>query len=271
MSDAEAAGEREAGETVGAVIPYRMAASRLPGKPLRDVAGRTALERVVDRARAAACVTTVVVATTRETTDDPLATFAGELGLTVHRGSTEDVLARLAGAAEQAGLDVVVEIDGDDLLCASEYMDRGVAVLREERADMVSFRGLPTGATPNVLRTGALRRAVEAKSYADTQTGFFRFLRESGLFRIVEPEIADERHRHAAARMTLDYDEDLAFFSAVYAELDALGRPFDLADVVALLRRRPELVEINRGMDERYRAHFDAGLADMRLGSQEER
>lgn len=245
--------------TVGAVIPERMSASRLPGKPLRDVAGKTALERVAERAAACKHVGRVVLATTTDAADDALAAFAAERGLSVYRGSVNDVLRRLAEAAVAFSLDIVVEVDGDDLLCASEYMDLGVEILRDEDADLVHFDGLPIGGTPNVLRTAALVRAVELKRTDDTATGFFRFIVESGLFAVRRPSVSDRRHVHASARMTLDYPEDLAFFSAVYRELDA--RPgWTFADLIALLDSRPDLVAINQGLDAAYQAHFQAGL-----------
>jgi spore coat polysaccharide biosynthesis protein SpsF len=246
--------------SVGAIIPYRMSASRLPGKPLRDVAGKSALERVVDRAAGCRAVERVVIATTAEPSDDELVAFAEARGVGVYRGPTDDVLRRLAEAAARFGFDVVVEVDGDDLLCSSEYMDAGVELLLAERADWVSFAGLPIGATPNVLSRAALERAVALKPYRDTATGFFRFLSESGLFAVRKPQVERADHHHPTARMTLDYPEDLAFFSAVYRALDALARPWDLADLVALLHRRPELVALNQGLDAAYQAHFEAGL-----------
>ena len=244
---------------VGALIPLRTGASRLPGKPLLDVAGKTALERVAARANACSWVKQVVIATTNDPIDDELARFSGEHGFGVYRGSVDDVLARLAAAARAHGFDVVVEVDGDDLLCATEYMNLGVDVLLAEAADLVHFEGLPIGATPNILRTSALERAVALKKHEDTSTGFFRFLIESGDFKIVNPCADNAGHRHDKVRMTLDYPEDLAFFRAVYRELDQLGE-WTFSDLVALLSRRPDLVELNQGLNEAYQAHFQAGL-----------
>jgi spore coat polysaccharide biosynthesis protein SpsF len=246
-------------ETVGALIPVRMSASRLPGKPLRDVAGRTALERVAARAAACKYVSRVIVATTSEAADDPIAAFAESHGWGVYRGSVMDVLRRLAEAAAAFSLDVVVEVDGDDLLCASEYMDRGVELLRAEGADLVHFEGLPIGATPNILRAAALTRAVELKTYDDTATGFFRFIVESGQFKVVRPMVEEPAHKHASVRMTLDYPQDLEFFTAVYRELDA-RKDWTFADLVALLNARADLVAVNQGLEKAYQAHFQAGI-----------
>jgi spore coat polysaccharide biosynthesis protein SpsF (cytidylyltransferase family) len=249
----------ERAHVIGGLIPVRSGASRLPGKPLRDVAGKSALARVAARAAACRYVSRVIVATTVEPADDALAAAATALGLGVYRGPVDDVLRRLAEAAAAHGLDVVVEVDGDDLLCAPEYMDRGVELLEREGADLVHFEGLPIGATPNVLRTSALAHAVAIKDYEDTATGFFRVITESGQFKVLRPRADDPAHLHETVRMTLDYPQDLAFFSAVFAELDQMTQP-SFADLIALLRRRPDLVALNQGLDAAYQAHFAAGL-----------
>jgi spore coat polysaccharide biosynthesis protein SpsF (cytidylyltransferase family) len=145
-------------------------------------------------------------------------------------------------------------------LCAPEYMDQGVDYLLENNSDFVSYTGLPLGATPNILRTSALERAVREKPHDDTSTGFFRYLEQSGSFRVDKVAVDEPAHRHATVRMTLDYPEDLAFFRAVFAILDQPGHTGSLTELVALLQARPELVDINQGLDEAYRAHFDAGL-----------
>ena len=52
--------------------------------------------------------------------------------------------------------------------------------------------------------------------------------------------------------MTLDYPEDYDFFLAVFRELHQPGRVFSLDDVMDLLRRRPEIAELNRAAATRY-------------------
>ena len=230
-----------------------------------DIAGKSALERVASQILRCARVKKIVVATTIESADDPLAALAVSLGLQVFRGSVDDVLKRLSDAAVHAGFDAVVEVDGDDLLCAYEYMARGLQILERQEADMVTFAGLPVGATPNVLRTSALVRAVAMKDYADTSTGFFRFITGSGKFKVLKPEATHPGHRHPAARMTLDYPQDLEFFRTVWHELDAIGPDWTFEQLISLLHRRPDLVALNQGLEQIYARHFAEGLAEMRV------
>ena len=76
-----------------------MGSSRLPGKVLLDIEGQPMLARVVERARCAATVDQIVVATTTEVEDDPVANFCQERDYHCQRGSLHDVLDRYYQAA----------------------------------------------------------------------------------------------------------------------------------------------------------------------------
>ena len=65
-----------------AIIPARFASTRLPGKPLSVIHGKTMIERVYERARAAATVGRVVVATDDERIASVVRGFGGEVVMT---------------------------------------------------------------------------------------------------------------------------------------------------------------------------------------------
>ena len=65
-----------------AIIPARFASTRLPGKPLSDIHGKTMIERVHERARAATMVDRVVVATDDERIAEVVRGFGGEVAMT---------------------------------------------------------------------------------------------------------------------------------------------------------------------------------------------
>src|SRR5437879_499011 len=96
-----------------ATIEARMTSSRLPGKVLLPVNGRPLLEHLVRRLRAATSLTDIVLATTVNPTDDVLVSFAREIGIKCFRGSEDDVMGRVVGAAAAAEAELVVEITGD--------------------------------------------------------------------------------------------------------------------------------------------------------------
>src|SRR5258706_139250 len=97
------------------IIQARMGSSRLPGKVLHDLDGKTMLYRVVSRALDAKTIDAVVVATTEDPRDeaiiDALKGFDGRV--TGFRGSEKDVLDRYYQAAKSSDADIVVRVTSD--------------------------------------------------------------------------------------------------------------------------------------------------------------
>ena len=96
-----------------ATIEARMTSSRLPGKVLLPVQGKPMLYHLVNRLKAVPSINEIVLATTINSTDDVLIDFAKQESILSYRGSEEDVMSRVIGAAETADADVIVEITGD--------------------------------------------------------------------------------------------------------------------------------------------------------------
>ncbi|MBQ1015762.1 acylneuraminate cytidylyltransferase, partial [Micromonospora sp. M51] len=75
-----------------------MGSSRLPGKVLRPLAGRSVLGRVVRAAQDSGVLADLVVATSTDTVDDAVADECARLDVPCHRGPVDDVLDRFVGA-----------------------------------------------------------------------------------------------------------------------------------------------------------------------------
>ena len=80
------------------------------------------LEHLVDRVRACDAIENIVVATTNSTEDDILEKWCSEVGLWCYRGSPNDVLGRLCGAAETFEADLIVEVLGDNPLVHADLV-----------------------------------------------------------------------------------------------------------------------------------------------------
>ncbi|HKD64982.1 MAG TPA: NTP transferase domain-containing protein, partial [Candidatus Acidoferrales bacterium] len=99
---------------VFAIIPARYASTRLPGKPLTRIAGRSMIQHVVERARQASHVARVMVATDDERIKQAVEEFGGEAILTRrdHRTGTD----RVAEIAAHLEAEIYVNIQGDEPL-----------------------------------------------------------------------------------------------------------------------------------------------------------
>jgi len=240
---------------IGALVPVRLGSERLPGKALRPISGRPAITHLLDRLFASRHLAPdrVVVCTTREETDDPLVEVVQAAGARVFRGSRDNILDRFAGAVDAFGFDAFIEADGDDLCVDPGYMDRCMdALLADASLGIVSAEGLPLGIAGRAIRSSALRLVLKHCATEENDTGFIYYFTRTGLCRHAEVLPVSEAHRHETARLTLDYPEDLQFFSALFAELYVPNRVFGVAEIVALLKSRPDLLALNAGLNERF-------------------
>ncbi len=114
--------------TAVAIIPARYSSIRLPGKPLLQIAGRSMIVHVVERALAARSVVRAIVATDDRRIRDAVREAGFEAVMTSpdHR-SGSDRLAEVA--AELQNTEIIVNVQGDEPLIAPETIDLAVSAL----------------------------------------------------------------------------------------------------------------------------------------------
>lgn len=133
-----------------------MGSTRLPGKVLMPLAGRTLLSYLTERLKAATSLNAIAIATTRTAQDDVLAEQASALGLECYRGSEHDVLSRYLKAARAFSADIVVRVTADNPLTDPASIDRVVARVKEGQ-DYAIEQNMPLGTTGEAITFQALR------------------------------------------------------------------------------------------------------------------
>jgi spore coat polysaccharide biosynthesis protein SpsF len=232
---------------VVAIIQARMGSTRLPGKVLKRLGGRTALERVVSRIRQCGLLDEVMVATSVKRADDAIVEECARLRVGVFRGSESDVLDRYLHAAEAAQADVVVRITSDCPLIDPGLSDatiQGFLDARPDYASNVLERTYPRGLDTEVVAVKALESAFREAQDPFQREHVTPFLyQHPERFRLLSVKGERDYSQH---RWTLDTLEDLEFLQALYAKLG--NRDFTWRDVLNLVQDDPRLTEINRGV-----------------------
>jgi 3-deoxy-manno-octulosonate cytidylyltransferase (CMP-KDO synthetase) len=115
---------------VAGIIPARYGSSRLPGKPLALIAGKTMIQRVYERCTASPLLQSVCVATDDERVRDAVLAFGGQAMMTRadHPSGTD----RVAEVAAALGADIVVNIQGDQPFMHPDMLDEAVRPLLED-------------------------------------------------------------------------------------------------------------------------------------------
>ena len=148
------------------VIPARFASSRLPGKPLADIAGKSMIERVYSCATASAA-SRVVVATDDTRIVDVVTGFGGEVCLTApnHESGTD----RLQEVAEQLGLEdeeIIVNVQGDEPLIPAAVINQVAANLAEHNKASCATLAEPITSLDDVFNPNIVKVVASLAGFA---------------------------------------------------------------------------------------------------------
>lgn len=230
-----------------AILQARMSSTRLPGKVMADLAGAPMILRQIERLNRAPSLRRIVVATSDQPSDDPLARAMEAAGVLVFRGPLDDVLGRFVGALDAFGpADIAARLTADCPLADPGVIEATVALREATGADYAANAGerrtFPKGLDVEVFRVAALRAAA-----AETRDPYDREHVTPFLYR--RPErfalaFHDQAVDEGEVRWTVDRPDDLAFVRAVYEALYPDDPAFTSDDVRAFVRTRPDLMHL---------------------------
>jgi spore coat polysaccharide biosynthesis protein SpsF len=232
-----------------AIIQARMSSTRLPGKVLKVVEGRTILERMVERVKRARSVDETLVATTVDDSDEPIVELCQKTGIAWYRGSLQDVLDRYYQAALLHHGDIVVRLTGDCPLMDPDLIDDVVNAMKMEKADFACnrlpppmSRTFPIGLDVEACTFAALERAWKEATEKHEREHVLPYLYDvPGRFKVVQLNHTEDLGK---MRWTLDTPEDLELLKQIYARFNGRN-DFSWLDVLALFTKEPQLAEIN--------------------------
>jgi spore coat polysaccharide biosynthesis protein SpsF (cytidylyltransferase family) len=265
---------------VGVLITVRAKSERLVRKHFLPLAGKPVqsllLDRILAHIRSPSSSSTtsstsgdnarptIILCTTTDPEDDAFAELAALFPAgTVHlfRGSPTNIPLRHLQCARSLGLDYVVSVDGDDVLCSVDAMNAVLDALVARKAEYVRTEGLPLGLNAMGYARSFLEKcAPEFEFKQQLDTGWTRFFDAASLHSIdlghgmvqrIDPAV------WAAFRFTLDYQEDLDFFAAVVEKVggrDACVAASDARIVEVVIEQ--QLWKINGSLNDEYWARF---------------
>lgn len=232
---------------VAIIIQARLGSTRLPGKVLMNISGRTMLGWVISRLQRAKEPDEIIVATTLQPQDDAIVEESRRYGAEVFRGSEEDVLDRYYQAATQFQIDVVGRVTSDEPLIDPCLVDEMLgSFLNRPDYDYCSNsieRAFPRGLECSFFRYDALRTAWQEATQGYERVHVVPFIRERPeRFKLLSFHKPGVSLNHM--RWTVDTSEDLEFVRQVFQRLK---KPLEAGweEVLALLGQHPELVKIN--------------------------
>lgn len=239
---------------VTAIIEARMKSTRMPGKNLRPIMGRPMLEMLIERLKRSKLLDGIVVATTTDASDDVIEALCSKLGVGCFRGSMEDVLDRVLRAAQSVDADVIVEITGDCPLTDPGIVDQAVEFFLKNKYDYVSNvlkLTYPLGIAVQVFPVKVLEEVSRlTQDPADREHVSLYIYEHPERYSLHNIDSGlPEKYRNY--RLTVDTPEDFALICAVFEALYPDKPAFDLGDMLTFLDSNPDLLELNRSIQQR--------------------
>ena len=187
----------------------------------------------------------LLLLTTINNEDQPIVDLCEKIDCSYLRGSEEDVLSRVLGAAKSVDGDIIVEIIGDCPLVDHRHINRMIEHFYSGEYDYANMKKFPNGFGVQVFPTEVLDRVdkltddpidrVHVSYYIYTHLETFRLFHWGAEGDMNWPE----------GRVTLDEQSDYELLNAIVEELYPKNEDFSAEDIVRLLKSRPDLVAIN--------------------------
>jgi len=230
-----------------AIIQARISSTRLPGKVLKKIEGKTILEHVINRVRAAKKLDEVIVATTVKKKDLEIVKLCANLGVSVFCGSEDDVLDRYYQTARLFKAEHIVRITSDCPLIDPMVIDKVIELYFKKNADYATNgmpETFPDGLDTEVFSFKTLKRAWENAKLSSEREHVTPYIRNNpNIFKIVNLKCnVDLKDK----RWTIDEPEDFSFVKIIYKNLYPKDSLFGMETILNYLRENPEIEKINK-------------------------
>lgn len=238
--------------SIGAVIQVRMNSTRLPGKVLKPLpypTGAPMLKIIVDSLNQTESVSTVVIATTTDSSDDPIEKFAVQNGIEFFRGDELNVYDRFHQICKKFNFDHVLRITGDNPFIDSDIINQLVAKHVQDE-NVISFtKGLPMGMNFAIMNGKQLGTVSPEKLDEQEQEHVTLYFKRPE-FKSQEVTF-DYGHTIGQLRLTVDYPEDFAMASILLSELKENSSNSLISRIIELNRTSSWIFAINSSKDQK--------------------
>ncbi len=221
----------------GVIIQARISSTRLSGKIMLDLVGKTVLQHVIERCKKINA-DEVIVATSTNKRDDIVENFCKENDYSFYRGSEDDVLARYFHCAKEFSLQNIVRITSDDPFIDYELINEMLKIYFNGDYDYVTnniIRTLPYGLDCNIFSFSLLKYMFENAKRDDEREHVTTYvLHNKNKFKIFNFKIKTDYSNY---RLTIDTLDDYCKAYEIYMSIYPKNNFFLLSDIIKFLKK----------------------------------
>lgn len=231
------------------IIQARMGSSRLPGKVLMKLEGKTILEHIIDFLKFSKFTDKIIVATSTNYEDDQIEKLCNRLEITCFRGSSKDVLNRYYECAKLYKGDIVVRITGDNPLIDPTIVDEAIELCKNKNLDYVSnmlHETYPLGYLVEVMKFSILKKNNDELNHPLTREHVTHHIRQNSFLYNFEEIFAPKNFHRSKWRLTIDTKNDFKLMKIIFQHLYKPDDFISYYDVVNFLDANLDLLKINQ-------------------------
>lgn len=236
------------------VVQARVGSTRLPGKVLKEICGKSVLQHVIERLGRVKIIDDLIIATTELETDDQIVDECLKLDVKYFRGSEKDVLSRYYLAAKKNQADVVVRVTSDCPLIDPETVEKIIDcyLMNREVNDYVSNtidRTFPRGLDAEVFSFVSLEKSFlsATKEYEREHVTPYIY-QHPDEFKIFQYKNEID---YSDYRWTLDTEEDFQVIKIIYEALYEGNQKFDFAEILDFVQKNHYINDINKDIQQK--------------------
>jgi spore coat polysaccharide biosynthesis protein SpsF len=237
----------------GCTIEARMSSSRLPGKVMKKVNGKSMLEYMVARVKQVPNINKIVIATTTNSQDNIIVQEATNLGVSIYRGSENDVMSRVLYAAEENNFDKFVALTGDCPLIDPNIISKIIYEFIPNNFDYISnaiIRSYPDGMDVQVLKTSSLRLSSQmTREPLHREHVTLHIYENPEIFRI-KNVLAEDELFWPELGLTIDQIEDFELIKSIIENF-APKIDFSCLEIIDHLKKNPNLLKLNSSVERK--------------------
>lgn len=233
---------------IAAIIQARMTSTRLPGKIMLQACNKTFLTHMLERVNRSKMLDKIMIATTKNQTDDIIEEFCKSNNIECYRGSEDDLIDRYKMAADKISADVVVRLTSDTPLLDPAIIDKMIVTYQNNNYDLVcnNFplpRTYPDGMNVEVFSYKVLNEIhKEAKKPSDREHVTFFVWMHPEKYRSYRVDYEKDLSNY---RFNLDYYDDYLFLKSVFEGIYPNNDLFTMEDVIDWLDEHPDVLKLN--------------------------
>ncbi len=229
-----------------AILQARYSSSRLKGKAIKPILGKEMLLHQIQRIQKSKEIKKLIIATSTDKSDDIIEKLCINNDISVFRGDLKNVLDRFYQCAKENNAKDVIRLTGDCPLIDSEIIDSTIRHYKNGKYDYVSnvlIPSFPDGQDVEVMSMKTLKTAWEnATKNSEKEHVTYYITQRKDKFNLGNYKNKDDLSH---LRWSVDELEDFVFVLRVYENLYNKNNNFSMEDILSLLEKHPEFLEIN--------------------------